>query len=45
MARKITRYPVEGPNALWQIYRTVSPFKGVKNFILSRSPGIVLSCL
>jgi acetyltransferase-like isoleucine patch superfamily enzyme len=24
---------VEGPNALWQIYKTVSPWKGVKNFI------------
>lgn len=31
--RKVTRYPVEGPNSLWQIYRTVSPWKGVKNFI------------
>lgn len=27
------RYPVEGTNALWQIYRTVNPFKGVLNFI------------
>jgi acetyltransferase-like isoleucine patch superfamily enzyme len=24
---------VEGPNALWQIYRTVSPWKGIKNFV------------
>ncbi|CAM3010875.1 acyltransferase [Paenibacillus sediminis] len=31
--RKVERYPVEGSNALWQIYRTVSPWKGVKNFI------------
>lgn len=31
--RKMERYPVEGPNALWQLYRTVSPWKGVKNFI------------
>lgn len=31
--RKVTRYPVEGPNSLWQIYRTVSPWKGFKNFI------------
>lgn len=31
--RKVQRYPVEGPNALWQLYRTVSPWKGVKNFI------------
>ncbi|MNB72947.1 putative acetyltransferase [compost metagenome] len=33
MSRKVTRYPVEGHNALWYIYRTVSPWKGVKNFI------------
>ncbi|MGW8959472.1 acyltransferase [Paenibacillus sp. NPDC055715] len=31
--RKVDRYPVEGPNALWQIYRTVSRWKGIKNFI------------
>ncbi|SFS96961.1 acyltransferase [Paenibacillus sp. 453mf] len=31
--RKVERYPVEGHNALWHIYRTVSPFKGVRNFI------------
>jgi acetyltransferase-like isoleucine patch superfamily enzyme len=31
--RKTERYPVDGPNALWQIYRTVSPWKGVRNFI------------
>lgn len=31
--RKVRRYPVEGPNALWQLYRTVSPWKGVRNFI------------
>lgn len=31
--RKVTRYPVEGHNSLWYIYRTVSPWKGVKNFI------------
>lgn len=31
--RRLDRYPVEGPNALWQIYRSVSPWKGVKNFI------------
>ncbi len=24
---------MNGPNALWQLYRTVSPWKGVKNFI------------
>ncbi|TVX88021.1 acyltransferase [Paenibacillus agilis] len=31
--RNVERYPVEGPNSLWHIYRTVSPWKGVKNFI------------
>ncbi|WP_342553674.1 DapH/DapD/GlmU-related protein [Paenibacillus sp. FSL R7-0652] len=31
--RKVTRYPVESQNALWHIYKTVSPWKGVRNFI------------
>lgn len=31
--RKVDRYPVEGPNALWQVYSTVSRFKAVRNFI------------
>lgn len=31
--RKVDRHPVEGPNALWQIYRTVSRWKGIKNFV------------
>jgi len=31
--RNVERYPVEGPNALWQVYRTVSRFKAVRNFI------------
>jgi acetyltransferase-like isoleucine patch superfamily enzyme len=31
--RNVERYPVEGPNALWQIYRTVSRWKSVRNFI------------
>ncbi len=31
--RKTERYEVEGANALWQIYRTVSKWKGVRNFI------------
>ena len=31
--RKTVRYPVEGANALWQLYRTVSFWKVVKNFI------------
>jgi acetyltransferase-like isoleucine patch superfamily enzyme len=30
--RNVERYPVEGPNALWQVYRTVSRFKAVRNF-------------
>jgi acetyltransferase-like isoleucine patch superfamily enzyme len=31
--RKVERYPVEGPNALWQVYSTVSRVKSVRNFI------------
>lgn len=31
--RNTERYEVEGSNALWQIYRTVSRWKGVRNFI------------
>ncbi|NKI23628.1 DapH/DapD/GlmU-related protein [Paenibacillus dendritiformis] len=31
--RDLERHPVEGPNSLWQIYRSVSPWKGVWNFI------------
>jgi acetyltransferase-like isoleucine patch superfamily enzyme len=31
--RKTERYPVEGANSLWQIYRTVSVWKGIRNFI------------
>lgn len=31
--RKVTRFPVEGPNALWQVYSTVSFMKAVRNFI------------
>jgi acetyltransferase-like isoleucine patch superfamily enzyme len=31
--RRTKRYPVEGSNSLWQLYRTVSFFKVVKNFI------------
>jgi acetyltransferase-like isoleucine patch superfamily enzyme len=31
--RDVKRHPVEGPNSLWQIYRSVSPWKGVWNFI------------
>ena len=32
--RRTKRYPVEGTNALWQLYRTVSFFKVMKNFIV-----------
>jgi acetyltransferase-like isoleucine patch superfamily enzyme len=31
--RNTERYEVEGANALWQIYRTVSKWKGIRNFI------------
>lgn len=31
--RNVERYPVKGPNALWQVYRTVSRVKSVRNFI------------
>lgn len=31
--RRTERYPVTGPNALWQMYRTISRWKVVKNFI------------
>ena len=30
--RKTVRYPVEGANSLWQLYKTVSFFKVAKNF-------------
>lgn len=32
--RKTVRYPVEGANALWQLYKTVSFWKVVKNFLV-----------
>lgn len=32
--RRTTRYPVEGVNSLWQIYRTVPLFKVAKNFMI-----------
>lgn len=32
--RKTKRYKVTGSNSLWQIYKTVSFFKVVKNFII-----------
>lgn len=31
--RNVERYPVEGPNALWQMYRTISRFKAIRNFV------------
>lgn len=31
--RNVNRYPVEGPNALWQVYSTVSRVKSVRNFV------------
>lgn len=30
--RKTERYPVQGPNSLWQMYKTVSFWKVVRNF-------------
>lgn len=32
--RRTTRYQVKGANSLWQVYRTVSIFKMMKNFII-----------
>jgi acetyltransferase-like isoleucine patch superfamily enzyme len=32
--RRTTKYPVSGTNSLWQIYKTVSFWKVVKNFII-----------
>jgi acetyltransferase-like isoleucine patch superfamily enzyme len=32
--RRTTRYPVEGANSLWHVYKTVSFWKVVKNFIV-----------
>jgi acetyltransferase-like isoleucine patch superfamily enzyme len=31
--RNTDKFPVNGPNALWQIYQTVSKWKAVRNFI------------
>lgn len=30
--RNVERHPVDGPNALWQVYNTVSRLKAVRNF-------------
>ncbi|TDL78879.1 acyltransferase [Peribacillus frigoritolerans] len=32
--RNTTRYPVEGPNSLWHVYKTVPFWKVVRNFIV-----------
>ncbi|WP_410984202.1 acyltransferase [Bacillus cereus] len=32
--RRTTRYPVSGANSLWNVYKTVSFFKVMKNFIV-----------
>jgi len=32
--RRTNRYGTEGPNALWQMYKTVSFWKVMKNFIV-----------
>jgi len=34
MARRTTRYYVEGANSLWHVYKTVPFFKVVKNFMV-----------
>jgi acetyltransferase-like isoleucine patch superfamily enzyme len=31
--RKTERFPTTGPNALWQVYRTVSKWKAMRNFV------------
>lgn len=31
--RDVERFPVEGPNSLWQVYSTVSRIKAIWNFI------------
>lgn len=31
--RNVERFPVEGPNSLWQVYSTVSCIKAIWNFI------------
>lgn len=32
--RRTTRYPVSGANSLWNVYKTVSFWKVMKNFII-----------
>jgi len=31
--RNVERFPVEGPNSLWQVYKTVSRIKAIRNFV------------
>jgi acetyltransferase-like isoleucine patch superfamily enzyme len=31
--RQTDKFPVDGPNSLWQMYRTVSRWKAVRNFV------------
>ncbi|MEK8132552.1 acyltransferase [Paenibacillus filicis] len=31
--RETERYPVDGPNSLWQVYSTISRWKAVRNFV------------
>ncbi|MHA6482099.1 acyltransferase [Paenibacillus sp. strain BS8-2] len=31
--RNVEKHPVEGPNALWQVYSTVSRLKAIRNFV------------
>lgn len=33
MGRQVKKYPTTGPNALWQIYGTVSKWKAFRNFV------------
>lgn len=32
--RRLERYPVQGSNSLWRVYKTVSFWKVIKNFII-----------
>lgn len=34
MGRRTERFKVDGPNSLWQMYKTVSFFKVLKNFVI-----------
>ncbi|MNH91825.1 putative acetyltransferase [compost metagenome] len=46
LVRKTDKYPVEGSNALWQVYHTVSKWKVIRNFVfiqISRySPSLLV---